>query len=352
MKKAVLAIFVIAGLVFRMQAQNDPQHKQVERAYETFKQEFRHELDGDRGNGGNAASEDVRVTTFAPAVTLPAWMCNDELNRTGYHTAIGISDPAMDSADALAQARLRALALLALCSRSDIQNISDNYYLDEQGSKTLGKFNSFTSISATGSYDPEWVEQRDVDYTANGEAIVMLAMPEGAMDAPACSSIGCEVELFQSETGRTVKAALVTRLIFKITHTGCDGEPSETTWQLNENSSALDITSDWNGKLLQPPQRKYKYLGSNTGGSPQETTEAPFAGELRYGLWYGYLSVLTAQLEQLDVFDSQVKNLDDNFYHQYQNLTRVIASNSIRFDVQAIRVDDNKMMLTISKSAE
>lgn len=328
----------------------EPQRNKVEQAYESFKQEFGEEFGEEFSEVEN--NDTTMVISFKKAVTLPGWIFSDNPDQQKTYTVIAMSDPGMDSARALEQARIRALAMMVLESRSSIQNISDNYYLDRSGERTLGKFNSFTNISAAAVLDSEHLREISVEYTSNNEAILMASLPADAINSPeACDTIRCSLELFQSETGETNNASLISRLVFNIDFKGCDSVQKHAHWQLNESPGSLEVTSELNGNRLQIPRAKYKYISARLNDSIQQIQESDqaFAFELKYGLWHGYIRGIASQLEHLDVFNLQVKNMDDDFYRLYQDLTRVISSHDVSFRITSISVNENRILLNIKK---
>lgn len=351
MMKAGFVFIGLFLLTFDLWSQHtDPHRNKVEQAYESFKQEFREEFGGEFLEVENG--DTTTLISFKKAVTLPGWMFSKNPDHQKTYTVIAMSDPGLDSALALEQARIRALALIVLENRSSIQNISDNYYLDRSGERTLGKFNSFTNIAAAAVLNSDQFRVVSVEYTSNNEAILMASLPADAINNPeACDTIRCSLELFQSETGKTNKASLVSRLIFNIDYTGCDSVQKHAHWQLNESSGSLEVISELNKNQLQIPRAKYKYISDRLVDSLQQIQEPdqPIAFELKYGLWYGYIRGIASQLEHLDVFNLQVKNMDDDFYRLYQDLTRVISSQDLSFRITSISVSENRILLNIIK---
>ena len=341
----LIALFLL-GTTLAAQ-QTDPRQQQVERAYESFrKKEFNEEF-------GELPAEDdeetTRVVGYQKTVTLPGWMSAELETGTDTYVGIAVSDPYPDSALAYKQALYRALALAALSRGCHIQNISDNYYLDRSGHKTLGKFSSFTSIGSEMTYHASKLDIMYVDYTGNGEAIVMIGVPEDATKHGDAETIACSIEIFQSETGKTERSSLVTKLIVDLIHTNKSGDKESASWHLNESSEGIEIVSVWNGEILELPPVKFRYA---LDSGEEINTDGPwsFPFDLIYCFLYGYIFSLGEQLEQLDVFNSQVKYLDDNFYRQYQDLTRVISSNAISFALKRINVSGNKISLDIIKN--
>lgn len=333
MAKLTLTILLLL-LAFSSNAQVvDPDKKHVEKAYEKFREEFHQEFDGDQEK-----KEGKQVMTYRPAVLLENWLFAPRDKEAGKTISLGVSDPGLDSTDAMKQATLRALSLAAFMRRSEIQNISDNYYIEDAGTKTLGKFNSFTSFV---SLDTLGFSLVDYQYTTNGEMIALIDVMNRNENP---YTIRSELELFQSETS----GRLLTRLMLTVVAENSEGENIHASWLLKENSRSYEIVSDWNGQRIDPLQARLKYL------SPQEKMQHEFAisdyrFDLKYGLWYAYLNALAANMEQMEVFTSQVKFLDEKFDDRFQDLTRVVFTETISFRVKGIRILDNQLSVDLER---
>lgn len=332
MAKILLFTAMILFVVHGFSQVNQPGKKQVENAYEKFKKEFNSEFDENAGNS------DVTVLSYRPPVTVDNWFCGFTADDASPQVCIGISDPGLDSLDALQQATIRGLALAGFSLHARIQNVSDNYYLDDAGQKTLGKFNSFTSFLADDTLGYTILEKQ---YTTNGEMLVLMQVDPAAPDIYFVQS---NLELFQSETS----GRLINRLMFDINATDSDGKKIKATWLLKENDKSYEISSEWNGQQLKLLKAKFKYL------SPATTTEdailpGDFKYDMKYGLWKAYLNALAANMEQMDTFSSQVKYLDDTYDERFQDLTRVVFTENISFGIAGIHITDNQLSLRLLK---
>ena len=333
MAKFTLAISLLLLFFFGNAQVVDPGKKQVEKAYEQFREEFHREF-GDE----EAEKENKKVITYRPAVLLENWLCAPRDKGAGKTISLGISDPGLDSTDAMKQATLRALSLAAFMRRSEIQNISDNYYIEDAGTKTLGKFNSFTSFT---SVDTLGFSVIDYQYTTNGEMIALIGAIKNDDNVHVIRS---ELELFQSETS----GRLLTRLMLKIDAENYEGEKIDASWLLKENSRSYEIVSEWMGRRIDPPQARLKYM-SQQEEMQHEFDISDYRFDLKYGLWYAYLNALAANMEQMEVFASQVKFLDEKFDDRFQDLTRVVFAETISFRVKSIRILDNQLSVDLER---
>lgn len=327
MKKLLLSVILVFP-VFMLWGQT-PDEQQVERAYESFQKTFRSEQQASeptqrfRGN----------MVPLQPVVSLPAWFFAPDA-ATQF---IGISDALPDSAAAKQQAILRALAVAVFANGCQIQNISDNYYSDQDGRKILGKFNSFTSLTSRGKLNYEVLQ---TFMSGNGEAIALLQVNHH--DAGA-TPIESHLELFQSETGDH----LMTRLMFDIATDTMQQLPAQALWLLQEDGRKSDINSYLDNTPQVLPMARYRYAG----GLPlAEPVADAYTFDLTNGLWYGYLSALAVNLEQMQVFSSQVKYLDEDSNNQFQDLTRIVYHENISFRLHEITITNNHLSVVLEKT--
>ncbi|HZK08667.1 MAG TPA: hypothetical protein VFC92_10750 [Bacteroidales bacterium] len=327
MKKLLLFVaFVGSGFLLWGQA---PDKQQVERAYESFQKNFRSGQQPDQPSNRFRGS----VVPLQPMVSLPAWF----FTPAAASQYIGISDALPDSTTAHQQAIMRALAVAAFANGCTVKNISDNYYIDHGGRKTLGKFNSFTSLTSRGELNYEVLQ---TFISANGEAIVLLQV---SYNDTGTTPIESHLELFQSETDDN----LLTRLTFDISTDTMQKLPAQASWLLKENDTRSDISSILDNVPQVLPMARYRYCSDIQLPEP---TADEYTFDLTNGLWYGYINALAVNLEQMQVFSSQVKYLDEDSNNQFQNLTRIVYHEKIAFDLHGVTISNNHLSLILEKT--
>lgn len=309
-----------------------PNNEEVEKAYEQFKETFNEEF-----NEKPDKETETAILSYRPLVKLEQWFFGVEQHSD--LMVIGVSDPGLDSLDARNQAVLRALALGAFARKSHIQNVSDNYYIEQSGRKTLGKFNSFTRYAATDKLGYEIINEQ---YTGNAEMLVFIKVIEGRDDAMV---IDANLELFQSETS----GQLMNRLLLDIEATTQNGEHLHATWMLKENSKSIEIQSSWNGQQLDLLRAKYRYMPQVLAPENQ-VGDGAFQFEMKYGLWYAYINAMAVNMEQMEVFNSKVKFLDEKYDEQFQDLTRVVFTQTASFRLAGMQIHDNLLSVILDKN--
>lgn len=327
---------------------NKPVGNEVERAYQSFEKDFNKEM-GVKYAQKPESQKPNQIIAWHTPVQLPEWLFNYASSNQHSTIAIGISDPGLDTLVALKQARIRALAMIALMNESKVQNISDNYYIDQAGKKTLGKFNSFSNITGEAWFAENSVELLEMVYTSNQEMIIVVRVKIDPKNKKDCHHVKCNIEFFQSEHGLSSRNTLLNRMLVKIEETNCKNEANTFEWLQNEGVKGADISSLWNGQPLPVVTGKFKYLMPGTAKGNESENDFPAEFDLTFGLWNAYISAFILQLENMDVFNSQVKYLDDTFDKQFQDLTRVISSNSLKPEPVSFYIRENKLVLETAK---
>ncbi len=330
MKQISILLLFLVGFMYGAAQNNTSKQLHVEHAYESFKKDFREEF-GENKTPHHSVS---KVVTYKPAVKLPDWFFDFSNLYSHQNLSIGISDPGLDSTAALEQAVLRALAIASFSKNCSVQNISDNYYFDHSDSKTIGKFNSFTSCNSQESLGYKVLETM---FTDNYEMIVLV---ETTSDKQDLTHLICNIELFQSET----HGALVSKLFLNIEAKNSLDETVSASWMLNENSKSYEIVSLWQASQLTPMKAKFKYERLKEKPADREMN---FAFDTKYGLWYAYINALTANMEQMEVFSSRVKFLDDKYDDRFQHLTRIVYSGQLSFIIKNIQISNNHLGVSI-----
>jgi len=339
-------LLFFASLNVHSQGENTKTHR-AERAYEVFKETFNKELDGQEKNQEQPDTPSS-YKSYTRAVNLPEWFFDFQDRYPDYRLGIGISDPGLDSSFASEQAYSRAMALLSLTYESDIKNISDNYYFDQAGKRTLGKFNSFTLITTDAKFPEELTRVLETFFTTNAEIITLVGIEESNSDLKPCHHVQINMEFFQSEGGGQDRKYLLSRLFFKMNEKRCNRQQIEATWLLDENKNGLDIQSKWNNEQVDIDIGKFRYvmpdhLQKDTAGNCRI-----YDVELKYGLWSGFINTLVLNLEDMEVFNSQIQSLDDKYELQYQDLTRVTFSQHITLNIREIEISENKIRVLLN----
>lgn len=333
MIKVCLQLIFLGVFIFGNAQNYTPDRKNVEQAYEKFKDTFHTELGGDLDNNPN------HVLSYQPAVKLPQWLFNLDAYSSANILSIGISDPGLDSLQALQQATLRALSLAAFSKNCEVQNVSDNYYFDTDGHKTLGKFNSFTKFKTSAILNYTILQSF---YTGNKEMMVLIDAHENSSGF----LIHANMELFQSETS----GQIMSRLQFDLDAESPDGKKSSLSWLLQETDRSFEIKSEWNANRVNIPNAKYKYKASEPDNDETPSPNYAYNFSMKYGFWSACILAMAVNMEQMETFSSQIKTMDDVFDDQFQDLTRIVYSEECAFTLEKITVTDNHLSVSTPRS--
>lgn len=320
--------------------QTDTERKKTDKAYESFKQTFDQEFeDGKPAKDVDQTSE--QPVTYYPPVNLPEWFFDYGVGLK----MTGISDPGMDSLTAFMQAKMRAMALLSAANSYQIETVMDNYYIEKNGAKTLGKFNAFTTISTALPANDDSFETVASFYAPTGEMIVLVEMKDISTSSDTCDRISCTIGNFESEQTLSRRPVYLRRVAMEWEINPCRGTLSTANWVLSESMGRYDILSEMDSMVIEPVRGTFNYLTPET--SSRQLPEAEFQElfKLDKGLWIGYISAMINQLEKMEVFNSQIKNLDETYLEHFQGLTRVIFSGQGSFRIKQAKIIENRLVL-------
>ncbi len=344
MEKSLIVIAALLVLAITGIAQTEPVKTPVDSSYESFIKTFDAEFQVSP-NQSQDRNNPAGPKGFYPAVELPAWLLNgweaDEIRRTG----VGISDPGMDSMQGFQQAMIRALAMIAMSENCQIENVLDNYYLDKQGKKTLGKFNSFTSLFASKSFSYNSVVIKERIVNSNGETILLVSLTRDLTARVPDGEVKYLIENFESEQTETKNPFVLGKMRTTLQYFDTTGQKRVSTWQRSYSPGGAGIESGEDTLRVLNFDKAFIYFVPTGADTVQPSSEFSQFFTLEYGLWNAWQSAIVSHLEQLDVFASQVKNLDEQSGKGFQGLTRVIFSGEGAFSVKAAIVRENKLLL-------
>ncbi|MBE0637826.1 MAG: hypothetical protein IH598_04850 [Bacteroidales bacterium] len=344
MQKPFSLFFLFYIFTVHLFGQTEPYKKQVEKDYEAFKGLFEAQFENDTITISVPTEQTARRGNFSP-VALPAWFFDGLNHHTGHHVAHGISDPGMDSVSAFNQAFARALSMLALSREYEIENVLDNYYLDKETRKTLGKFNSFTSIFAELSFNPENISIIEQDYNANQEAVLLISLAESQNPTKDCDRVRILMENFESELTRSKKPAIIGKSKNWLYHETCSGAKELFSYHRIFSPEGIVIESGNDTMSTVEFDHWFQYKIAKDIDSIKVTNPYPQYFSLKYGLWEAWQNAVINHLEQLEVFNSKVKNLDEQTNSEFQILTRVIFSGKGSFTLKNVIIDNNELLL-------
>jgi hypothetical protein len=346
MLKPYLIFILLICFVIVLSGQTNPDRVRVERAYDSFKETFDTEFEPKPSIKDDRQTSDI-TRAYYPPVSLPGWFFDHGSTTEQDRRMIGISDPGIDSLSAYKQAFRRAMALLALSSDYRIETIMDNYYNERSGKKTRGKFNVFTSISAAMPADEDDFELLESYYAPTGEMIVLVGLKDHKYLPDTCNNLTCIFENFESEQILTRRPLYLKRTAMDFAATRCSGINSTARWVRNESMGRYDILSEMDTLKFEMVSSMFKYIVPDAVKTVFPGEAFPQFFSLEKGLWNGYITALINRIEQIDQYNSQIKNLDEYFSEQFQGLTRVIFTAEGGFSVKRTIVTENQILLEL-----
>jgi len=329
---------------FGLLAQTEPPQRKIDRDYEAFKNQFDAEFEEIHDVESEVKKQKGR-RGFYPPCDLPAWFFDAWHHATGQTLGIGISDPGMDSVQGYRQALTRALGMIALSEKCLIENVLDNYYIDKERRKTLGKFNSFTNLFAAKSFSYKSISILQQEITSFGETILLISLTQDLTAKLPDGEVKLLIENFESEQTQTKKPFILGKMRSILQYPDSSGRRQLYTWQKSFAPNVSEIESGTDTVVPFNFEKSFSYRTppANPDARPDGYFQQYFT--LEQGLWDAWQSAVVNYLEQMDVFDSQVKNLDEQAGDQFQGLIRVIFSGEGSFRISRAIVQENQLRL-------
>ena len=344
MEKTLIVIAALLILAIHGKSQTEPVKTPVDRNYEAFIKTYDAEFPGSLLET-QEKMKPAGPKGFFPAVDLPAWLLEGWEVVEGRRTGIGISDPGMDSIQGFQQALVRALAMIALSGSCQIENVLDNYYLDKEGKKTLGKFNSFTTLFSSKSFSYKSIAVQKQMVNSNRETILLVSLTQDLTARVQDGEVKYLIENFESEQTETKNPFVLGKMRATLQYADTAGRKRILTWQRSYSPGGAGIESGEDSLSVLNFEKAFTYLPPKDAEQLQPSSEFSQFFTLEYGLWNAWQSAVVSHLEQLDVFASQVKNLDEQSGKGFQGLTRVIFSGEGGFWLKRAIVKDNQVSL-------
>ncbi len=281
---------------------------------------------------------------------LPDWVFTPHI-ITDKIQIVGFSDPNMGKELAIKQAILRAKAMYALLSISNVSNITDDYTnLKESGKYSLysTKFQDFSLSKAHLAYNNSAILVKDTFYTKYNEGIVLIEIEYQENDSLNTDTLKVKGEHLQVYIERNFQKERVEFFNFSV-----EDNLSEDSIDLSSNynykivNRNYDINSNYKDSIILFEERTYNYrtdLEFVKDSLPNESNEYG----LNKGLWNayitGYLSNVTTLSKQLA---SQIKNSNDFYTIKSEGLIRTVARNNVSFGFNDFKMYENQFYIDL-----
>ncbi len=248
---------------------------------------------------------------------------------------IGISDPDLDSAEALNQAEKRACAMMYLSLNARVRSLFD-YYLGEEYSGSGGTFQSFVQLSVKDSVFPEYYVV-DTFFTRFQEAIVRIQPKDE--EALFGFSIGRKYDIsiekfrMEYEWGGAAEFEDQTEIIINID----DTIKTEEILSIFQYSHQFEVVNTSHGKERHFPLLRYNYIDVEKGKQQY----------FKYGLWVHVVN------QMMEVIADESKRVNEQIRktgEMYKNNTQLnqgISSNILSYRIRDINLKNGEVEVSI-----
>jgi hypothetical protein len=269
------------------------------------------------------------------AETLPEWFGQIPESKDSDFYAIGISDPKIESRQAVTQAIERAIMQFSLMTGSFMSGVSDTYsgssgnkyeevYKCKGNSTLLGKY------SITDSFE-----------TRFGEKLLLVKFKTTPKDT---LSVKTSFDIYKS-----VMKAPVGWYVYENISMLYKRDTVTMAYQYSKNNDNFSSASVFDREVVDIPMAMYDYEVINGGevtASAQDTATIKLAHK---GLWCGYFQAMVNSMSVLAAnHRSSIKNIDELEQADNTNLMRNTMNNFIVFSIKKISSLDGNLNIELN----
>ncbi|MFO8234465.1 MAG: hypothetical protein R6U04_03530 [Bacteroidales bacterium] len=284
---------------------------------------------------------------------LPDWFFKPYLYASSEDYMIGISDPGMDSVEALQSAVMRAKSLYCLSEETIVETVSDNFVINrEEGQPVLAsQLMDFTRMTASKIYNDENFVINKKIFTKYGECIVLLSY-EGKQISRQTDTLSVSAELMDlvRENTYSIKNTILSKMNSYLHRSSPDAKDGKLgmSYMFRGKRSGVDLVSVFNNDTLYLPIRPYRYLPitDQLTGEEEKMTSDDFTFPVNKGLWNAYVNLVLKKLNfHNNYLKSKVKRSFDNYSSSNQEVVRTVSRNSFSFRIQKIKLYNQRLDL-------
>ena len=351
-----LVLFLALQLVYNMGYTQDPLiRNDLERDYEQFMEIMEQQT-------GVRDSTSLHQYFLIPQ-ELPDWFFHPSSYSSSADYFIGVSEPGMDSLQAMRLAILRGKALALLSGRASIDNISDHFKVVREDSSYFERGSHYLDFSRIyGKYSAasgNFVIPQTF-YTKYGEGIALVAFkPDATADT---ISVQGEIMQLAHENDRSLEKTLLCRLDIQQT-----SYPKDVLDKAPDQPDAMDVNTQrlvsrykyegvdnnyqvrsfFAGDTLYVPDHPYRY--SSPAGMLDPAGTPAISVSLSTGLWNGLIHLLFSHLTYHNRhLKSRVKSSYDQHNLKQQQIVRTVSRNVVHFRMDSLHISDHGLEMDLN----
>ncbi len=278
---------------------------------------------------------------FIPPQPVPSWFVNPPVSTGNEVYSIGISDPEMDTTAALEMAILRAEIMANVFRKATTQLLCD-FFSNEVNQSNQIVFEHFARVNAklpklSGTFELINTYRNRFDETL----VLLKYIPPKKVKTNQLQSIRLELYRNEIETSTIGEYESIYEMLVQPESTD---EKIPAFYQLTELGKRADVVSGGSKKEHQVPIYSLKYNGLPMSDSASVCF-------LSHGLWKDYYkSVLVQILETAREKPENISYLSDSYSTEsFQNLTRGVSVNKMRFVLKGIQAEQDKLKVSLQE---
>jgi len=303
-----------------------------------FKEVFDEEMDD--GAFLKRENHSVKYRFTAPQ-QVPDWFTNPPVSEGDEVYAIGISDPGLDSADAITMAVYRARIMAHILRYSMTQLLCD-FFVNEADHSNSVVYEHFSRINSIIPVADESVEIID-RFTNRFDETMVLVKCKPDLNLKKEETYAVQLELFKNETESSIYGNYESVYDMMVKSNNIN-YPDPVFYQLTEYGTRFDVISTMDNQNQTVPIYSLSYEGLNG-------TDSVRYQYFSHGLWKEYLkAVMTFIMNAAREKPENVQVLTDKYQAEsFEKLTRGISVNKMRFVLMAIKAEQNQLKVELKE---
>lgn len=267
-------------------------------------------------------------------------------DQSGHVSALGISDPCMDTGKAFNMAKYRALAMTALAQKCTVQYVAD-FYTNEVNARDYetqkGRWEEYGKINASVEWDSDQVEVIDSHYTRFEEGMMKIKLKQPNLQSNESLQNSMKVKAHVYHVRDKVNGDWSNQWKYDIKFRVKGKHDFSSTYTLLHTRQVREIRTQWKGRKDSVCTAYFQYETQANAGNDTLTKKHP-GYSLKKGLWAAYLQgILNKLLMTTHEEAEKVKAVDQSYNQNFEDLSRSIEKQVIKLKVSYLIIKENDL---------
>jgi hypothetical protein len=276
---------------------------------------------------------------------LPGWVFEPEDHASSDNFFIGISNPGMDSLNAVDLAKERAVALCVLSERMRVDNVSDNFMVARRNKGKESQFLDFTTLSKNKVLQNADVTVDKSFYTKYGESIVLVSLHNSNNKSKDTITVNGELMQLAREDNYGLENTVFCKLDIKKRSSSAIQNTISSEYVYKGRDRRFNLYTVFQGDSIDFPVHPYRYVSSC---DTVDYKSFVVHNSLSAGLWNAFINTLFSNISYYNKhLEASVKSSYDNYSLKNQGIIRTVSRNYLSYSLKRIVINKNEMAIRL-----